>query len=92
MSDDEKSYALNRLRKLILPVEMPDELVDYSTLVLSPTDYHGNTRTIDHRINARVLLFANRSPVRKQTIECARTIRAQVTHYHLALSRSLGNL
>lgn len=46
LSDDEKEYALNRLRKLILRVGIPKERIEYETLALSATDFHGNINAI----------------------------------------------
>lgn len=45
-TDAEKTLALDRLSKLRLRVGMPRERTDYQSLVLSPTDYHGNKTTI----------------------------------------------
>lgn len=46
MTPTDKEVALERLAKLHLRVGIPDKLDDYSGLVLSPTDYHGNKTTI----------------------------------------------
>lgn len=46
MSEVEKDYARDRLNKLILRVGIPEEMVDFSGLKLSPVDYHENKKTI----------------------------------------------
>lgn len=53
MSDAEKEYALERLGRLILRVGIPDQMVDYSVLQLSPTDYNQNKNLIGSFSNSR---------------------------------------
>ncbi len=46
MTADEKEYALERLSRLVLRVGIPEEMVDYSDLKLSPNDYEKNKKEI----------------------------------------------
>lgn len=46
MTADEKEYALERLSRLVLRVGIPDGMVDYSGLKLSPGDYEKNKKEI----------------------------------------------
>lgn len=46
LSEDEKLYALERLDRLILRVGIPEQLVDYSGLILSDSDYEYNKKEI----------------------------------------------
>lgn len=46
LSEDEKIYALERLDRLILRVGIPEQLVDYSGLILSDSDYEYNKKEI----------------------------------------------
>lgn len=46
LSEDEKLYALERLDRLILRVGIPEQLVDYSGLILSDSDYESNKKEI----------------------------------------------
>lgn len=46
LSEDEKLYALERLDRLILRVGIPEQLVDYSGLALSDSNYEHNKKEI----------------------------------------------
>lgn len=46
MTADEKEYALERLSRLVLRVGIPEEMIDYSGLKLSPDDYEGNKKEV----------------------------------------------